>query len=324
MNSHERAMLVKERALAIGFSAAGITDLGPNSHGAHLQRWLSRGMAGTMTYMHRQAARRLEPVTILPGAIRAIVVMRNHFSVEPVRSPGTGRVAKYARGTDYHEALRIPLQQLVAHVMSLGDGDTIARAFVDAGPVPERELAQRAGLGWIGRNTMLIHPRLGSYQFLATVLTNLELAVDRPFAADRCGTCRRCADSCPTGAILADRMVDSRRCISYLTIEKRGEIAEELHRSMGDWVFGCDICQDMCPWNVKFASPANDALLSLDPRKGEEDLEYLCEASQESFEKRFAQSPLRRPGVDGMRRNACIALKNLGADGSAVIPCRED
>jgi epoxyqueuosine reductase len=239
--------------------------------------------------------------------------MRSHFTAEPNRHPDTGRVAKYARGPDYHDVLQAPLQQLADHVRSLGDGDTIARPYVDAGPVPERELAQRAGLGWIGRNTMLIHPRLGSHHFLATVLTNLELAVDEPFSEDRCGTCQRCVESCPTGAIDDERILDSRLCISYLTIEHRGEIAEELQRCMGDWIFGCDVCQNVCPWNVKFATPADDPLFSIDPRRAEENLESLCEMTEDLFVRRFGKTPLGRPGVEGIRRNARIALQNVRA-----------
>jgi epoxyqueuosine reductase len=182
---------------------------------------------------------------------------------------------------------------------------------VDAGPVPERELAQRAGLGWIGRNTMLIHPKLGSHLFLASVLTNLDLAVDEPYGEDRCGSCRRCIDECPTRAIQTDRMVDSRLCISYLTIEFRGEIAVELQRRMGDWILGCDVCQDVCPWNVKYGKPANDSLLQLDAGRSEEALVRLIEVSPEQYHRRFGKTPLARPGIEGLQRNARIALKNV-------------
>ncbi len=310
MKAHERTLSVKERSLELGFSAVGIADLSPNSHGEHFSRWLARGHAATMTYMHRQAKKRLNPSVILSGATRAVVVMRNYFTAEPVRHPGTGLVAKYARGPDYHDVLQAPLSQLVDHITSLGNEGTIARPYVDAGPVPERELAQRAGLGWIGKNGMLIHPKLGSHLFLATVLTNLDLAVDAPFVGDRCGECQRCIESCPTKAIDNERMIDSRRCISYLTIEHRGPIADELQECMKDWIFGCDICQNVCPWNVKFAAPADDPVLSIDPTRAEENLESLCEVTSELFGRRFGKTPLERTGIDGLRRNARIALQN--------------
>ena len=186
-----------------------------------------------MAYMGRQAARRREPSRILDGASRAVVVTRNYYNADTASRPGHGHVAKYARGRDYHAALEDPLEQLAQYIVSLGSRDTLARAYVDAGPVPERELAQRAGLGWIGKNTMLIDPGRGSFIFLASVLTDLDLALDQPFEVDRCGSCTRCIQACPTDAFPSDRVLDSRRCISYLTIERRGDIDLELHPAMG-------------------------------------------------------------------------------------------
>ncbi|MBE0592808.1 MAG: tRNA epoxyqueuosine(34) reductase QueG, partial [Gemmatimonadales bacterium] len=231
----------------------GITTLEPVPHAAALRRWLDAGYAGTMTYMHRQAARRSRPADIVPGATRAVVVTRSYFLPDSAGRSSQGHVAAYARGADYHDALNAPLQSLADHVRSLGSADTIARWYVDAGPVPERALAQRAGIGWVGKNTMLISPRRGSYFFIASVLTDLDLAPDAPFEADRCGRCRRCLDACPTQAFPEPRVLDSRRCISYLTIEFRGQIQAELAALMGDWVFGCDVCQAVCPWNLRFA-----------------------------------------------------------------------
>ena len=243
-----RAQLIKQRALALGFARAGIADLTPTRHGDALHRWLADGMAAGMAYMERQAERREDPSSILPGATRAVVVTRNYYSDDPPPTPGTGRVARYARGRDYHSALRQPLTRLADYVKSLGDADTVAQAYCDAGPVPERELAQRASIGWIGKNTMLIDPEHGSFFFLAAILTDLDVAPDLPFEADRCGSCRRCLDACPTGAFPRERVLDSRRCISYLTIELKGPVPEPLRAALGEWVFGCDICQDVCPW----------------------------------------------------------------------------
>jgi epoxyqueuosine reductase len=202
------------------------------------------------------------------------------------------------------------LEDLVAYVRSIGDSETIARGFVDAGPVPERELAQRAGIGWIGKNTMLIAPQQGSFFFLAAVLTNLDLAIDDPFEADRCGTCRRCLDACPTDAFDRERLLDSRHCISYLTIEYKGDIGADLSTLMGDWVFGCDICQDVCPWNQRFASEGRFSELGLDPGRAFEDLATLCEIEEGDFRRRYGRTPLSRPGVVAMRRNAMIAVEN--------------
>lgn len=304
----ERARLVKQRALGLGFAKAGITDLAPVPHRHALMRWLERGMAGTMRYMHRQARRRLEPQTIVPGATRAVVLTRNYYSEDPPPAPGTGRVARYARGPDYHTALQRPLENLAQYVRSLGPTETVAKPYCDAGPVPERELAQRAGLGWIGKNTMLIDPERGSYCFLAVILTNLDLAMDLPFEADRCGTCRRCLDACPTGAFPEPRVLDSRFCISYLTIEHRGDIAPALTTNVGDWVFGCDLCQEVCPWNVKFAEAADDPVLETDPRLAHLDLRDMAGISDREFQQRYGHTALMRRGAAGIRRNARMAL----------------
>ncbi len=314
MTPERRSALVKERSSALGFEACGVTDLSSPPHGRALTNWLAEGMAGTMTYMHRQAKRRLNPAQIITGATRAIVVTGNYYHSDRRPHPPTevGWVAKYAHGADYHAVLREPLNELAAYVCSLGGGgdDILARAFVDAGPVPERELAQRAGLGWIGKNTMLIDPRRGSYTFLATVLTNLDLAIDLPFEADRCGSCQRCLDACPTSAFPRERVLDSRLCVSYLTIEHKGEIDEDLAAKMGNWVFGCDVCQDVCPWNIKFAGNATERVLECDESMAYLDLNRLMEIGTEDFDREFGQTPLERPGAGGLRRNARIALAN--------------
>ncbi len=310
MTPLQRAEAVKQRAVALGFDAVGITDLRPTPHRSELRAWLRSGMAGTMRYMHRQEGRRAKPATVLAGAHRAIALTRSYFNSEGNQPGGSGRVAKYARGRDYHESLRKPLQELTDYMEFLGDGDTVARFYVDAGPVPERELAQRAGLGWIGKNTMLISPTRGSFSFLATILTNLDVPIDQPFEADRCGSCTRCLDACPTDAFPRERVLDSRRCISYLTIEYRGDVTTELQELMGNWIFGCDVCQDVCPWNTKFASVANDPVLQLDPSLAFVDLAMLITASDAEFVQRYACTPIERPGAVGMRRNAKIAVEN--------------
>lgn len=310
MTSAERARRVKARALELGFASAGVTDLAPLAHAAPFDRWLAKGMAGTMRYMHRQAARRREPARIAPGATHAVVVTRNYYKPGPPLPRGTGRIARYARGLDYHIALAEPLRLLADYIRALGPVGTMARSYVDAGPVPERELARRAGLGWIGKNTMLIDPGRGSYTFLATVLTSLDLALDLPFEADRCGSCTRCLDACPTEAFPEARVLDATRCISYLTIEYRGEIEPTLAAQTGDWIFGCDVCQEVCPWNEKFARAHDDPALAFEPELAALPLDQLLTIDDREFARRFGHTPMTRTGLAGMKRNATIAQRN--------------
>jgi epoxyqueuosine reductase len=314
LTPRQRADRVKQRARALGFASVGITDLAPVPHADALDRWLEAGYAGTMGYMHRQATYRRDPSDIVPGADRAIVVLYNYYRCSAEDDTG-GRIARYAWGLDYHGGLAPALEDLSAFVSSLGDADSIARPYVDAGPVPERELAQRAGLGWIGKNTMLINPQLGSFTFIATILTNVDLDIDAPFEPDRCGSCTRCLEVCPTGAFPAERVLDATRCISYLTIEFRGTVPDDLTRPMGDWVFGCDICQDVCPWNTKFARPTTDRWLLLDERHAWVALDAFDQLDTTDFTQRYGQTALTRPGLSGMRRNAAIARSNR-KDGS--------
>ena len=257
-----------------------------------------------MRYLHRQATRRREPARIAPEARSAVVVLDNYNDpAEP--EPGALKVARYARGRDYHHTLIDRLEQMAAFLRE--QGATWTRAFTDAGPVPERELAARAGLGWIGKNTMLIRPDAGSLFFIGSVFTDLVLPPDGTLDIDRCGTCSRCLDACPTDAFPEPGILDATRCISYLTIEYRGEIPVELAGRMEGWAFGCDICNDVCPWNVKFAEAtvieayrARPELLSL---RGD----TFDGMTEEEFERTFGDTPLERPGLDGMRRNAKAA-----------------
>lgn len=288
----------------MGFQAVGIAPLDRNLHAEELDRWLAAGYAGTMTYLQRQAAKRKEPQRILPEARVAVVTLTNYFH-------GTARhgVAQYAWSADYHRVLGPRLERLAAAIRELSPGAR-TRSYVDAGPVPERELAQRAGLGWIGKNMMLIHPALGSFTFIGVILSDADLAPDLPFEADRCGTCRRCLDACPTDAFIAPHLMDARRCISYLTIEHRGGFTDGQREMVGEWVFGCDICQDVCPWNVKFAAPTNDPALAPRPEFSAPDLVELLAADADAFDRRYGDTPFERPGVAGMRRNAAAVLSN--------------
>lgn len=301
------AARVKAAARQLGFDAVGICDLRPVERQA-LSLWLERGFAGSMRYMHRQAARRQEPGRIVNGAARAIVVLKNYFQQrEP--SPGA-RVARYAWGEDYHRVLGERLAELAETLIALGASREHTRAYVDAGPVPERELAQRAGLGWIAKNTMLIHPRLGSFTFIGSVFTDLALPVDAPFVADHCGSCRRCLDVCPTDAFAESHVLDSRRCISYLTIEHRGPFDDARAGMIGDWLFGCDVCQDVCPWNVKFAPPTDERRFAPRSAVTRPDLDELSRADAASFDRHYAETALERAGPDGLARNAAAVLRN--------------
>ena len=301
---------VKRRALELGFDAVGVAALAPNPHAAELDRWLAAGYAGTMRYLERQAARRKDPRRILPHAARAVVTLTNYYHEPgPPSRPEAGRVALYARSGDYHDVLGRRLERLATALRGLVPG-AATRCYVDAGPVPERELAQLAGLGWVGKNMMLLHPELGSFTFIGVVLTDADLAPDLPYAADRCGTCRRCLDACPTAAFVAPHVLDARRCISYLTIEHRGDFTPAEQQLVGDWAFGCDVCQDVCPWNVKFARPTADPELAPRAELAALDLAALLARDAADFDRRFGDTSLTRPGVAGMRRNAAAALSN--------------
>ncbi len=306
---------VKRRAMELGFDAVGIARLERNPHAAELDRWLAAGHAGTMTYLHRQAERRQDPRRIMPNAQVAVVTLTNYFhgSADRHAAPGgSGRVAQYAWSSDYHEVLGRRLSQLGAAIRAVVSGAR-TRCYVDAGAVPERELAQGAGLGWIGKNTMLIHPRLGSFTFIGVVLTDADLAPDLPFDADRCGSCRRCLDACPTAAFVEPRVLDARRCISYLTIERRGDFTAQERPLLADWLFGCDICQDVCPWNVSFARATTDPELAPRADVATPDLDLLAAVTAGEFDRRFGDTPFQRPGVAGMRRNAAALQANRTA-----------
>ena len=302
------AAQLKAEANRLGFSACAIPSLEPLPHNEELDRWLASGKAGNMRYLHRQAKKRKNPQVADKTARRAIVVLDSYYyeSIEETTRP---KVARYARGTDYHTVTRRRLELLADFLRH--NGAQTARAYADSGPLAERELAQRSGLGWIGKNTMLIRPNQGSWMFIGTVLTDLELEIDSPFETDHCGSCTRCLDACPTQAFEGPRVLDATRCISYLTIEHRGPIPADLIDRFEGWAFGCDICNEVCPWNVRFATessvPEFRPRASLD-HAGPDFFEKLDEPA---FAADFGDTPLQRPGLERMRRNWRAAWTSL-------------
>jgi epoxyqueuosine reductase len=308
---------IRAKAAELGFDPVGITTLGPARTYDHFRAWLERGHAGEMAYLERGAEKRRDTRLPFEGVRSAIVVGLDYGGREP-----PGPVARYARGDDYHEVMEERLRALHRWLEEETGAPVRGKPYVDTGPVLERDLAQKAGLGWIGKNTMLIHPERGSFFFLGALFVDLALEPDPPFESDRCGTCTRCIDACPTQAIIEPRELDARRCISYLTIEHRSDIPEPLRPLVGEMLYGCDICQDVCPYNVKFARElaepafaARDAIAGTDVR---ELATRLCEISESGFAQAFRRSPMKRARLSGLRRNAAVVLANLDADDDAA------
>ena len=303
---------IKAEAYALGFDLAGIAPLGPMETGGAYSRWLAAGHAGEMEYLRRGEEARQDSRRPFAGARSAVVVALEYGGSEP-----PGPVARYARGDDYHDVMTTRLRALHRWLDEACGAEVTGKPYVDTGPVLERDLARRAGLGWFGKNTNLIHPGLGSFFLLGALFVDLDLDGDAPFATDHCGTCRRCLDACPTQAIVDEGVVDARRCISYLTIELRGAIPEELREPVGELLFGCDICQEVCPWNEKFArtlprgSPftPREALGGKDARTLAREILAM---SQEDYVAAFRGSPLKRAGLRGLKRNAAVVLGNVG------------
>jgi epoxyqueuosine reductase len=301
---------IRAQGFGLGFDLVGIATLGSVETAPHFDAWLERGYAGEMHYLPRWAAKRRDSRLPYEGVRSAIVVAMNYGGGEPA-----GPVARYARGDDYHDVLDAKLRELQSWIGAELGREVRGRAYVDTGPLLERDLARRAGLGWFGKNTNLIHPRLGSFFFLGALLVELELAADEPFETDHCGTCTRCIDACPTAAIVEPRVLDATRCISYLTIEAKGEIPAEFHEAIGELIYGCDICQDVCPWNVRFSQelkePAfapREAIAGKDARTLARELLGM---SQEEFSRTFKNSPMKRAKLRGLKRNAAVVLGNI-------------
>src|SRR5213594_1066353 len=312
-----------QRARQLGFDACRVTSAAPPDNAARFQDWLAAGRHGEMGYLERNAHKRVEPQRVLAGA-RSVVTLAvsygpvpsSEFRVasSPTHQPGTrnselgtrGIVARYARFTDYHNVLAAPLKQLTAFINDLGGPGTRSLWYVDTGPMLERDLAQRAGLGFIGKHTNLISRQLGNWIFLAEIITTLELAADAP-ERNRCGCCTRCITACPTQAITAPFQLDARRCISYLTIELKGSIPVELRPAIGNRIFGCDDCLAVCPWN-RFAREGEMMKAQSRPDLTAPDLLELLSLDEPGFKRRFGGTPILRTRRRGLLRNVCVAL----------------
>ena len=304
---------LKAEAYARGAMLAGVARLGPMETARAYDDWIANGYAGEMAYLERGAEKRRDSTRPVEGAVSALVVGVNYGGREP-----DGPVARYARGADYHDVL-VPMLRGVQDWVSAELGVAVpGKAYTDTGPILERDLGRRAGLGWMGKNTMLISPRHGSFFFLGVLLLGVELEVDEPLGSDHCGSCTRCLKACPTEAFVAPRVLDARRCVSYLTIEAKGEIPEELRAGVGGMVYGCDVCQDVCPWNVKlsqeladdspfrareFIAGKNAVTLATD----------ILALDQEAFSTAFRKSPMKRAKLAGLQRNAMVVLRNAEA-----------
>ena len=327
ISQRELTIAVKVAAKNAGFDLVGITPATSPPGFARFTEWLNQGFAGEMQYLPRRAGAYAHPEHLMPGVSSVIMLAINYHTGASLSSLAesslaevsseTARVARYAQGTlDYHDLLRAKLKQLATTLHELQPG-CHTRGVVDTAPLLERDFARLAGLGWFGKNTMLINKRAGSWLLLAAMLTDLELEADPIHETAHCGTCTRCLDVCPTDAFVAPYVLDARRCISYLTIELRQPIPLELREGIGDWLFGCDLCQDVCPWNRK-------APLTLEPTfQPQQDLHpasalKILKLSEAEFITRYKSTPLARPGWEGLRRNAAIVLGNSGD--SALIP----
>lgn len=325
-SSSELTQAIKTEAHRLGFHLVGITNPDQPLHLDRYEQWLDAGHHGGMAWMatDRARKRRANPRLILPEC-KSLLMLGIRYQPSPLRpSPngrgigGEGKIASYAQGDDYHDVLPVRLRALVSFIEEMAGEKVPNRCYTDTGPILERELAQRAGLGWIGKNTNLINPEVGSYFLLAEILLGIDLVPDDPFTADHCGSCTRCIKACPTDCILPNRTIDSNQCISYLTIELKESIAQDLRPKMGDWIFGCDICQQVCPWNIRFSPPNGD--LAFAPRSGlvQPTLKDELLLSPEGFNRKFKRNPIKRTKRRAYLRNIAVALGNQG--NPAAVP----
>lgn len=318
---------IKQKALEMGFTFAAIAPARPSEHSQFYEAWVAAGYHGQMGYLARPdaLARRADLSLTVPDAKAVVVLAANyhtrHLPPEILNDSSRGIIASYAWNLDYHTLLTPKLYDLQRWIEAQVDVPVAGRAYVDTGPVLERELAQRGGLGFIGKNTCLINPEIGSYLFLGEIILDYALPFDRPETSGTCGQCTRCLVACPTDAFVAPYMLDSNRCISYLTIELKGEIPLALRPLMGNRIFGCDICQEVCPYNKQFAIPTAEPAFQASLDQMAPPLLDLITLDDEGFRRRFKGSPIKRAKRRGFLRNVCVALGNWGSQ--SAIPALE-
>jgi epoxyqueuosine reductase len=310
---------IKAKAHALGFDLAGIAPATPSPHLPEYRDWVARGYHGEMGYLARadRLARREDPALILPNARSLVSVGLNYYPgplpAEIKNDPARGVISNYAWGADYHELMASRLEELAAFVGDEVGGQVRQRVYVDTGPILERDYASAAGLGFQGKNSCLINPRIGSWLFLGEILSDIELACGSISKQPSCGSCNRCLAACPTQALVAPYLLDSRRCISYLTIELKGAIPRELRPLLGNRIFGCDICQEVCPWNIRFARRTQENAFLSGCEQAAPSLLDLIAMDEPTFARRFRNSPVRRAGRRGLLRNVAVALGNRGS-----------
>jgi epoxyqueuosine reductase len=309
LSAQQHTLLIKQEAQRMGFDACGIAAAVPLDDDARrLESWLKNGFHGTMQYMERHFDLRTDPTKLVPGAKSVITLLLNYYPQQEQQS-NAPKIAKYAYGTDYHYVIKDKLNELLASIKA-NIGDVEGRGFVDSAPVLERSWAVRSGLGWVGKNGNLLTKHSGSFFFIATLISDLELIPDAPFSTDYCGTCTKCMDACPTDAIVSPTIVNGSKCISYLTIELKDAIMPQgFEGKMQDWMFGCDICQDVCPWN-RFAKPNHEQHFTPIPEILNLSLAEWNAMSEEAFKKVFKDSPIKRSKWKGIQRNL-KAVKSL-------------
>lgn len=306
---------IKFKARELGFDLCGVAPANDFPELAFLREWIARGYAGEMAYIPRSADRRADVRAVVPGARSVVVTGTIYNTVPPYASDeprsDVARISRYAWGDDYHDVLKKRLEALLAWMRAESSESFDARAYVDTGPVQERVYAQHAGLGWVGKNGCLISPEVGSWLFLSEIICTLPLEPDAE-VLDQCGTCTRCLDACPTGALVAPGVLDATRCLSYLTIEIKGASPAHLRNALGAHVYGCDICQDVCPVNHHSEHTGDPVFLASSVEEQRPDLLTILDLDDAEFERRFRSSPVRRATRAGLQRNACVALGNAG------------
>jgi epoxyqueuosine reductase len=318
---------IRQQASALGFDWCGFAPVEPSQTLAHYERWLEQGHAGAMEYLRRHAEQKADPRRIVPSALTVIVLAcnynRGHNTAIAKRSSLQGKFSRYAHGADYHLILRERLEQMRQFLLNSAFAHEYegTRVYVDTGPILEREMAWKAGLGWFGKHSNVIHPKLGSWLFLTEILIDRALPTEAPFAGIDCGSCTRCISACPTQAIVADRTVDARRCISYLTIELKTAIPQALRSSMSNWIFGCDVCQEVCPWNRKSPLSA-DSIWEARPVVQQRDLRRWMTLTQSEFSAMFQHSPVKRTKRRGLLRNVAVALGNARHPQALPVLCK--